>query len=265
MWHSYRPIVGWRSRFAQQRRRQFPFCGRSGGRRPAALRFGDGELGQQPAAHHPSWPPTAPAAARPATWAPKPSATWSTGSTKWTASDWVRNPLPAQGGLAPEPLHEVKLFAPHAFRQRLERAITADDYAAIIMRDFPQVQRAAAKLRWTGSWYEVLVAVDAHGLAQADSPLLDTIAGHLHRYRRIGHDVVVHPARQVPLEITLRICVLPSHLRGHVKAALLDRFSSRRQRNGRPGFFHPDKLTFGEDITSAAWWPRPRPYPAWKA
>ncbi len=215
----------------------------------ATLRFGDGELGQQPAAHH------------------RFLVAYRTGSGpagnvgaeaishlvyrqhKVDGIRLVRNPLPAQGGLAPEPLHEVKLFSPHAFRQRLERAITADDYAAIVMRDFPQVQRAAAKLRWTGSWYEVLVAVDARGQAQAEPSLLDKIASHLHRYRRIGHDVVVHPARQVPLEITLRICVLPSHLRGHVKAALLDRLSSRRQHNGRLGFFHPDNLSFGEGVT----------------
>jgi hypothetical protein len=43
--------------------------------------------------------------------------------------------------------------------------------------------------------------------------------------------------------------VLPTHLRGHVKAALLDRFSNRRQRSGQLGFFHPDNLTFGEGIT----------------
>lgn len=216
----------------------------------ATLRFGDGELGHQPAAHH------------------RFLATYRTGSGpagnvgaeaishlvyrqhKVDGIRLVRNPLPAQGGLAPEPLNEVKLFAPHAFRQRLERAITADDYAAIVMRDFPQVQRAAAKLRWTGGWYEVLVAVDARGQAAGagDTPLLETIAGHLHRYRRIGHDVAVHPARSVPLEIILHICVLSTHLRGHVKAALLDRLSSRRQRNGRPGFFHPDNLSFGEGI-----------------
>ena len=76
----------------------------------------------------------------------------------------VRNPLPARGGSAPEPAQEAKLYAPHAFRQRLERAITAEDYAAIVRREFPtKVQRAAASLRWNGSWHEVLVVVDALG------------------------------------------------------------------------------------------------------
>lgn len=159
------------------------------------------------------------------------------------------NPLPAQGGTAPESLAEVKLFAPHAFRAKLQRAITADDYAKLVMRDFKgKVQRAAAALRWTGSWYEVLVAIDPRDQVEADQDLLDKIKGHLHRYRRIGHDVVVKPARYVPLDIEMIVCVLPDYLRGHVKAALLDVLSNRTLPDGRRGFFHPDNLTFGEGI-----------------
>ncbi len=43
----------------------------------------------------------------------------------------ARNPLPAVGGTAPEPTSEARLFAPYAFRDTLERAITADDYASL--------------------------------------------------------------------------------------------------------------------------------------
>jgi hypothetical protein len=161
----------------------------------------------------------------------------------------VRNPLPAAGGIDPEPVVEVKQFAPSAFRRDLQRAITAGDYAAIVMRDFPlQVQRAAATLRWTGSRYEVQVAVDALGTATARQALLTRIATHLHRYRRVGHDLVVEAASQVPLDVSLEICVLPHYLRGHVKAALLDLFSNRVLPDGRLGFFHPDSLTFGQGI-----------------
>lgn len=160
-----------------------------------------------------------------------------------------RNPLPARGGIAPEPIEEVKLFAPHAFRRYLERAITADDYAEIVMRDFKdKVQRAAAVLRWTGSWYEVLVTVDPRGQVAADPALLTEIQGHLYRYRRIGYDLVVKWAEYVPLDIEMRVCVLPHYLAGHVKAALLDRLSNRTLLDGQRGFFHPDNLTFGEGI-----------------
>ncbi|HWQ69276.1 MAG TPA: putative baseplate assembly protein [Patescibacteria group bacterium] len=161
----------------------------------------------------------------------------------------IRNPLPASGGTVSEPLAEVKLFAPHAFRKRLERAITPADYAAIALREFPnKVQRAAAQLRWNGSWYEILVAVDPLGREEADAALLKEIEGRLYRYRRIGHDLVVKSAHRVPLDIELLICVLPGYLRGHVKVELLDLFSNRLLPDGRLGFFHPDILTFGEGI-----------------
>ncbi len=64
----------------------------------------------------------------------------------------------------------------------------------------------------------------------------------------MGHDLHVEAAHTVPLAITLEVCVLPGALRGHVKAALLDVFSSRVLPTGRQGFFHPDQLTFGDGV-----------------
>ncbi|MGN6810834.1 MAG: putative baseplate assembly protein, partial [Thermomicrobiales bacterium] len=159
----------------------------------------------------------------------------------------VRNPLPAAGGVDPEPLAEVKLFAPATFRRQLQRAITAADYAALAGQ-FPGVQRAAADLRWSGSWYEVQVALDPRGSEEADPHLLASARAALYRYRRAGHDLVVQGARYVPLDIALRVCVRPEYLRGHVEAALLDRFSNRLLPDGTRGFFHPDNLTFGDGL-----------------
>jgi hypothetical protein len=158
-----------------------------------------------------------------------------------------RNPLPAQGGTSPEPISEAKLFAPGAFRNDLQRAVIADDYARLAERNY-KVQRAAASLRWTGSWYAAQVAIDPLGSETASEGLLHRIERDLHRYRRMGHDLEVRQAVYVPLEIELQVCVLPHYLRGHIEAALLDVFSSRRLRDGQFGFFHPDNLTFGEGI-----------------
>ncbi len=158
-----------------------------------------------------------------------------------------RNPFAVYGGTDPEPLAEIKLFAPHAFRTDLQRAITADDYARLAERN-PKIQHAAATLRWTGSWYEVLVAIDPPGSEEADQPLLDEIAAYLEHYRRIGHDLKVVAAHYVSLDIELTVCVQAHFLRGHVKAALLDLFSNHVLPNGRLGFFHPDNLTFGTGI-----------------
>jgi hypothetical protein len=158
----------------------------------------------------------------------------------------VRNPLPAQGGAEPEETGAAKMFAPQAFRTRLERAITAEDYAAIAQREFPdEVERAAATLRWNGSWYEALVAIDAFGTEQASPDLVARVWRKLYGYRRIGHDLRVEAATRVPVLIVLAVCVKSSFLRAHVLADLQAEFGTGILPDGRPGFFQPDNLSFG--------------------
>ncbi|MEH1815264.1 MAG: putative baseplate assembly protein [Nostoc sp.] len=158
-------------------------------------------------------------------------------------------PFPAQGGTAPEPLSQVKLYAPHLSHKKLERAITADDYAQLVMQHFPtKVQQATATLRWTGSGYEVWVTADPFNKETVDRKLLQNITTDLEKYRRIGHDVIVQRAAYVCLDIAMRVDVKFDYLRGHVKTALLDIFSNRILPDGRRGFFHPDNLTFGQGI-----------------
>lgn len=165
------------------------------------------------------------------------------------ASLRVRNPLPAQGGIEPEPLAEVKMFAPGGFRKELKRAITEDDYARLAeLAGVNKVQRAAGNLRWAGSWYEMQTAIDPLGVEETEPQLHDDLLSSLHRVRRMGHDVVVANARYVPLNIALQVCVLPAYLRGHVKAALTEVFSNRVLPNGTRGFFHPDNLSFGQGV-----------------
>ncbi|HEY0729622.1 MAG TPA: putative baseplate assembly protein, partial [Pyrinomonadaceae bacterium] len=159
----------------------------------------------------------------------------------------IRNPLPARGGTQPEPVAEAKLFAPHAFRKELQRAIIADDYQTIAARN-NKLQRAAGALVWTGSWYEADVAVDPIGSQSPDESLLNEIKATLERYRRLGHDRHVETAEYVPLLLSLEVCALPNYQPAHIKAALLDVFSNRTYRGGKKGFFHPDNLTFGEGI-----------------
>jgi hypothetical protein len=159
----------------------------------------------------------------------------------------VRNPLAARGGIAPETLMEARLAAPHAFRATLQRAITAADYAALAQAD-PALQRAHARLAWSGSWYEADVALDPLGGEKADAALCRRIEAMLWRYRRVGHDLAVQPARYVPLAVALQLCVAPDYLRGPVLAAVADALGSGYRADGTRGFFHPDRLTFGDDV-----------------
>lgn len=161
----------------------------------------------------------------------------------------VRNPLPAMGGTAPESVADVRLFAPQAFRNDRQRAVTPGDYAELTERDFAtEVQRAAADLRWNGSWYEARVAVDAFGVDQAPAALLQRVHRRLEHYRRIAHDLRVVPAVSVALDVRLLVCVNDHYRRADVAAAALARLGKARLPDGSLGFFHPDALTFGTPI-----------------
>jgi hypothetical protein len=213
--------------------------------RRAHLRFGDGELGARPAAQSTLKPTYRVGSGQAGNVGAETITHIVFRRTRWSgASLEPRNPMPARGGADPEPVSEAKLFAPHTFRTRLERAITAEDYAQIAERH-PNLQDAAAALRWTGSWYEASVGVDPRGTEEPPSQLLAGVAGMLYRYRRMGHDLAVMKAVYVPIALTLDVCVAPHYLRGHVEAAMLERFSSRFMADGQPGFFHSDRLSFG--------------------
>jgi predicted phage baseplate assembly protein len=157
------------------------------------------------------------------------------------------NPLPAQGGVDPEPLEQVRLDAPQAFREVLGRAVTEKDYETLT-EQYPGVQRAVANRRWTGSWHTIFIAVD-----RADNRLLDDafqqgLLAHLEKFRLAGHDVAIESPQFVPLDIALQVRVKPDYFRSNVKTALLDSFSNRVLPGEVLGFFHPNQFTFGQPV-----------------
>jgi predicted phage baseplate assembly protein len=173
--------------------------------------------------------------------------TYSLRGVNQAAITLVRNPLPAAGGVDPEPVPIVRQRAPRAFAQVLRRAITADDYARLAGQH-TGVQRAGAQLRWTGSWYEAQVAVDALGAETAPCWLLGDELRLLQRYARIGHDVRVSSAVLVPVELALCVRVQPGYIAADVKAAIARRLGRGVLPDGTLAMFHPDSLTFGTPI-----------------
>ncbi|WCM54385.1 putative baseplate assembly protein [Pseudomonas sp. WJP1] len=162
----------------------------------------------------------------------------------------VRNPLPALGGAEPESANSIKLFAPQAFRTQ-ERAVTETDYARIAERH-PEVQRAAARLRWTGSWYSMFVSIDRKGGKPMDAPFRKAMLEHLERYRLAGYDLDLSEPINVALDIQLNICVLPGYFATSVKRGLLVRLGNREDALGQQGFFHPDHFSFGQGLALSA-------------
>lgn len=168
----------------------------------------------------------------------------------------VRNPLPASGGVDPQPLEEAILYAPQAFR-RQQRAVTARDYADRVTQA-PGVQRAVATRRWTGSWYTMFITVDPRaGVAPGPAGTLDPafearLADFVESYRLAGHDLEFDAPRYVSLDVTLHVCTRPGYFIDDVERRLLQVFGADRLADGRTGFFHADRFSFGEPVYLSA-------------
>jgi len=157
-----------------------------------------------------------------------------------------RNPLPATGGIAPETNDQIRRRAPQAFLTQ-ERAVTMADYAAMTELN-TQVDRAAASLRWTGSWYTVFVAVEPAGGGNLTSVLGQSLKRSLERYRLAGQDLELDSAQYVSLQIGLTVCVDPDYFQADVEGALMQVLSNRILPNGQKGIFYPDNFTFGQTV-----------------
>jgi hypothetical protein len=158
----------------------------------------------------------------------------------------VRNPLPAVGGLDREPLQAAKLQAPAAFRVQ-RRAVTAQDWADMA-QGHPGVQRAVAEIRWTGSWSTVFLTVDPVGGREVDAAFVSDLRAFLEPFRLAGLDLELRPPTYVPLDVALVICVSPEYFVHEVRAGVTDRLTSGVRKDGSLGFFHPDRLSFGQPV-----------------
>ena len=209
--------------------------------RRAYLHFGDGVLGRRPTSDL--------------------SATYRVGNgrsgnvgamsifhviTTETGIERVCNPFPAKGGTDPEFIEEVRLYAPQAFRIQ-QRAVTEADYAEVSQRH-PEVQKAVATRRWTGSWYTIFITVDRKGGRPIDAEFEADLHAFLEKFRLAGHDVEMKPPSFVAIDIAFTVCVAPGYFRAHVKEMLLDVFSNKDLPDGTRGFFHPDNFTFGQPV-----------------
>ena len=235
-WRPQRDLLG-SDRFAAEFVAEMEEDGR------ASLRFGDGVFGRRPAA----------GASLQATYRIGNGRSGNVGAgalahvvTDVGGIDAISNPLPSQGGIDPEAIEEVRQYAPQAFRTQ-ERAVTEADYAEVAQRH-PQVQRAEATRRWTGSWHTMFLTVDRIGGLAVDDGFEAELRLFLERYRLAGQDLEIDGPRFVPLDIAFTVCVEPGYFRSDVLEALLEAFSNQTLPDGRRGFFHPDNFTFGQPV-----------------
>lgn len=162
----------------------------------------------------------------------------------------VSNPLPAEGGAEPETAAAIRLAAPEAWRVP-DRAVTAADHAACALRH-PGVANALAIPRWTGAWQTVLLFIDRKDGLALDPPFAAELRDFLEHFRLMGSDIALRGARPAPLDIRLRVCARPGAVPATVGQRVREALDPHGPRDGSPGFFHPDRFTFGTPLYLSA-------------
>jgi hypothetical protein len=153
----------------------------------------------------------------------------------------ARNPLPAEPGLASEPMDNARIDAPQLLLHP-RTCIVEQDYVAAA-RQFPSVLNAVARVRWSGTGYLACIYVQRRGGAVIDQRFAARLVQFLQPCLLAGVSVEIRVPVLVPLDISLRVQVDRLHYRSSVAHALAERFGSAEGQ-----FFHPDAYTFGQTV-----------------
>ncbi|MHC4475113.1 MAG: hypothetical protein ACYTEL_05695 [Planctomycetota bacterium] len=179
---------------------------------------------------------------------------------------WLRNPYK---------MDEARHAGPRAIHTQ-RRMVTLDDYAQRL-EDHPLVQRAAARLEWTGSWHTIFTTVvlwGNHPLDPLDEDKLDypddlrqqvdrfhderalrkpqwepkstirtILRPYLNTYRMVGQEVVLEDAVSVPVSMAFSVRVASNYFRSEIVHEV-----SKALGTQSGGFFEPGRLRFGEDL-----------------
>lgn len=161
------------------------------------------------------------------------------------------NPFDVTDGRDPELPERIRRNAPEAYRARQLRAVTLADYVRRA-EEVPRVSRAVARYAWTGSWRTVRVVIDPAGSTTLDDALRTDVAAHLEAVRLIGEDLELRPPHYIPVELRIAVCAQPDQWVEDLRFVLEQEFCDAHTADGRPGFFHPDAWTFGQDLHRSA-------------
>jgi len=157
----------------------------------------------------------------------------------------VTNVVPATGGRAPHTLARTREELPASLRHGpLQRAVALADYATVAM-DVPGAGRATARAPG-GLFNTVTVLVDPAGAEDLDEGLRRRVYDQLDTLRMTGREHIVLAAEYVPLEVSLLLCAQPGFERSGVRDRVLAEL--RPGTTERPGWFHPDRLSFGDSV-----------------
>lgn len=159
----------------------------------------------------------------------------------------VSNPLAALGGTDPERLDQIRLNAPEAFSDQIERCVTESDYVTVA-ESYEDVQNAVARIYWTGSWATTFIYVQRKGGRAVTDDYRQELLDHMNDFRLIGSDLEISGPQYVPLEIVLTVYVDSGHSKNVVRGELHLVFSNVMFADGASGFFYPGNFTFGQPV-----------------
>ncbi|MGE5859101.1 MAG: hypothetical protein ACM34J_01010, partial [Ignavibacteria bacterium] len=161
--------------------------------------------------------------------------------------DSINNPMPIKNGLEPEVPDEVRKLAPDAFREITFRAVRPDDYSEAAER-LEWVQRAGASFRWTGSWLSAFVIPDPRNSVTLTYSQRRILIDQIERFRQAGREAFIFDPVYANIDLKVTICVAPNAYRGEVKEMVLMVLFGKKGINPSPGYFSPDRFTFGTKL-----------------
>ena len=204
-----------------------------GSRLTATYRIGNGESGNV-------GPGTLTALARPF------GSTAPSASDPFTRVTAVTNPLPAACGTTPESTDTVRLIAPQAFTVQ-QRCAIESDFVTVAERH-PQVRRAVATFRWSGSWTSALVVVDRHDGLPVDDALITDLRAWFEPYRLTGGDIDLRGPVPVAVDIAITVGVAAGHRADAVERGLRAAFGTGVAADGTAQFFNPSRFGMGDPL-----------------
>lgn len=169
-----------------------------------------------------------------------------TGSTMPPEVVELTNPLAVTNGVDPEAAEDVRRFAPVAWREDPQFAVRTADYATQA-EHLDWVDRAAAELRWTGSWPAVRVAADPRDAVEWSPANTVDLHQRLRTVKQAGRDVLTMTPRAVALDLVIHLCVHAGYYPAQVAAAVRARLVGPLPQHERP-FFSPANFTFGTPL-----------------
>ncbi|MFN8488131.1 MAG: putative baseplate assembly protein [Caldilineaceae bacterium] len=159
----------------------------------------------------------------------------------------VWNPLMAQAGADPEPIDEVRLRAPYAFRLQHEQCITAEDYAAMAAR-YPGVREAVARVHALGLWRIAIIYIRRETFEPLSAEFRARLRDFMERYRQAGFEIDFRDPNLVPLRVEIKVYLKAGQRALIVQTALDKLLSSVTNADGSLGFFHPANFAFGQPV-----------------